>query len=280
VKLADLDDARPVGGGDICDAYRATWRGRPVFAKTLADPPPGFFPAEQHGLAWLGAAGAPVPEVLAVDDALLVLEWIDPGRPTRAAAERFGADLAGLHASPADAYGAAWPGYIGSLPLDNTPRPDGDWPAFFAEQRLLPYLRRAVDAGAVDDGGRRAVEAVCARLPELAGPPEPPAHVHGDLWSGNVHWAADGRVRLLDPAAHGGHRESDLALLELFGCPQLDVVLGAYQERFPLAAGWPERRPLHQLHPLLVHAALFGASYGARVTAVAGAVLRGRAGTR
>ena len=269
----DLPGATPLGGGSICDAYRARSDGRPVFAKTLRNPPPGFFAAEERGLNWLAEVGAPVPEVLAVSDDRIVLEWIEPNAPTRQAAQSFGRDLADLHAHEASSFGAGWPGYIGSLPMDNAQTAD-DWPTFYAEQRLLPYLRLAVDDGAIDEDGRRAVEEVCARLPDLAGAPEPPRRIHGDLWSGNVHWASDGRVRLIDPAAHGGHRETDLAMLDLFGLPQLDAVLDAYQERFPLATGWEQRRPLHQLHPLLVHAALFGSSYGARAGSVARALLR------
>lgn len=96
----------------------------------------------------------------------------------------------------------------------------------------------------------------------MAGPAQPPAVIHGDLWSGNVLFAADGRARVVDPAAQGGHPEADLAMLELFGCPHLERVLAAYEEVRPLP-GRQERVPLHQLHPLLVHAVLFGAGYGA-----------------
>jgi fructosamine-3-kinase len=275
-----LRNARRLGGGSICDAYRAHWDGREVFAKTLDDAPPGFFRAEERGLRWLAEAGAPVPDVLAVDDDLLVLEWVDEGSPSAAAAERLGRDLAALHGTAAAAFGAEWPGYLGSLPMDNstTYGAPGEWPVFYAEQRVLPYLQAAVEAGAVDEGSRRAVEEVCERLRtgsgDLEGPREPPRRIHGDLWSGNVHWAADGRVRLIDPAAHGGHRETDLAMLDLFGLPMLGVVLDAYDESFPLARGWRERVPLHQICPLLVHAALFGASYGHRAGAAARRVLR------
>jgi fructosamine-3-kinase len=71
-------------------------------------------------------------------------------------------------------------------------------------------------------------------------------------------------VHVVDPAAGGGHRESDLAMLALFGCPHLARVLDAYDEAAPLADGWEDRVALHQLHPLLVHACLFGSGYGAR----------------
>jgi fructosamine-3-kinase len=101
---------------------------------------------------------------------------------------------------------------------------------------------------------------------------EPPARLHGDLWSGNVLWGTDGVV-LIDPAAHGGHRETDLAMLDLFGCPFLDEVLAAYDARRPLRPGWRERLPLHQLHPLAVHAAGHGRSYGAALADAARHVL-------
>jgi len=118
--------------------------------------------------------------------------------------------------------------------------------------------------GALPPGGRAAVEAVMERLPALAGPPEPPARLHGDLWGGNVLAARDGSPWLIDPAAYGGHREVDLAMLRLFGAPP-PRTLAAYAEVRPLAEGHEARVPLWQLLPLLVHAALFGGGYGAAV---------------
>ena len=123
------------------------------------------------------------------------------------------------------------------------------------------------------------IERVCERLPELAGPAEPPARLHGDLWSGNVLWSSDG-AWLIDPAAHGGHRETDLAMLALFGCPHLDTVLAAYDEAAPLAAGWRDRVPLHQLFPLLVHVVLFGRGYAGQAVAAARTALRTAADRR
>ena len=111
------------------------------------------------------------------------------------------------------------------------------------------------------------------RIGDLAGPPEPPARIHGDCWSGNVAWA-QGKAYLLDPAAHGGHRETDLAMLALFGAPYLDQILGAYADEFPLASGWRARVPLHQLHPLLVHVCLFGGGYRGAALDAARAALR------
>jgi fructosamine-3-kinase len=150
----------------------------------------------------------------------------------------------------------------------------GAWPEWYAARRLLPFARRAVDAGALGPGDARLVEQVAGRLTALAGPAEPPARLHGDCWSGNVLWSG-GRGVLIDPAAHGGHRESDLAMLALFGAPYLDRILAAYDEAAPLADGWRRRVPLHQLHPLLVHACLFGAAYAGPVRDAARAALAG-----
>jgi len=233
--------------------------------------------AEAAGLRWLAEAGTPpVPRVHGREGAWLVLDRVTEGRPDRDAALRFGRELAGLHAAGAPAFGAPPPGgpveaFIGLAPMRNVT--GDDWPAWYAEHRVLPYLRRAVDAGTVDAGEATVVERVCARLPELAGPAEPPARLHGDLWSGNVLWGADGRVHVIDPAAHGGHRETDLAMLALFGCPLLDAVLEGYQEVAPLAEGWRERVGVHQLFPLLVHAVLFGRGYAGQALAAARSAL-------
>ena len=263
----------PVPGGDICTSTRLRLTdGASALLKSRPHPPAGFFAAEARGLAWLAeAGGAAVPDVLAVDDDCLVVAWVETGRPTAEAAERFGRDLAVTHAASAPTLGAEADGFIGTAPLPNTPAPT--WAEFFATRRVEPYLRAARDRDALAPGDAAAIDAVLARLPELAGPEEPPARLHGDLWSGNLLWASDGRVHLIDPAAHGGHRETDLAMLALFGTPHLIRLLEAYDEAAPLADGWRDRVPLHQLHPLLVHAALFGGSYGARAGSAARAAL-------
>ncbi|MER6348105.1 fructosamine kinase family protein [Streptomyces sp. NPDC001595] len=226
---------------------------------------PGGVRAEEAGLRWLAAAGAvPVPAVHGLDGRWLVLDRVPQGRPDPRAAVRFGRELAALHAAGAPAFGAPPPdgpedAAIGQAPMRNVPC--ADWPRWYAEHRVLPYLRRAVDDGTLGPAEAEVFERVCARLPELAGPQEPPARLHGDLWNGNVLWGNDGRVQLIDPAAHGGHRETDLAMLHLFGCPHLDRVLDGYQEVAPLAPGRRDRVALHQLFPLLVHVVLFGRSY-------------------
>ncbi len=244
----------------------------------VAEPHPGgsdeiadAFAAEASGLRWLAEAKAvPVPEVLAAGRGALVIAMVSPGQASAEAAFGFGAGLARLHAAGAERFGAPWRGFIASLPLDNTSEPH--WPQWYASRRLFPYLRLAVDAGTLGTQDARLVEAVIDRIGSLAGPAEPPSRIHGDCWAGNVLWS-NGQGWLIDPAAHGGHRETDLAMLALFGVPYLDRITAGYNDTMPLAAGWRDRIPLHQLHPLLVHACLFGASYRDAVRSAARALL-------
>jgi fructosamine-3-kinase len=232
---------------------------RAAAGHVTAGPDPAGFAAEAAGLRWLAAAeSVPVPVVLGYDASFLIIEWVDAGGPSPDAAARFGRDLAGLHRAGAGRFGAPWPGVIAGLALPNNTA--DSWPDWYAANRVLPYVRLARDAGVLSRADVTLIESACARSPQLAGPPEPASRIHGDCWSGNVLWSG-GRGYLIDPAAHGGHRETDLAMLALFGAPYLDRILAAYQDAAPLADGWRERVPLHQLHPLLVHVCLFGDSY-------------------
>lgn len=258
----------PIAGGDVCAAFRVELEGgERLFAKSPHADAPGMVSREAEGLRWLAAARAlRVPEAVAAIEAeagrpaVLVLEWIEPGRPGPDFDARLGAGLAALHAAGAARFGGARDGFLGPLPLANAPRPT--WARFYAEQRLRDLARQAAEAGRLDAALRRRVEAVAARMEALVGPEEPPARLHGDLWAGNRMADADGRPVLVDPAAYGGHREVDLAMMRLFGGfgPRC---FAAYEEAAPLAAGAEARVPLYQLLPLLVHVALFGGGYRA-----------------
>ncbi len=238
---------------------------------------PSAVAAEAAGLRWIAVPdGPPVPAVLAAERDHLVMEFVPPAPPSPDSAAVLGRGLAALHAAGAPAFGAAPPdgpvdAWIGKAPMRNAPAES--WATWFAADRVMPYLRMLYDAGDLPVEDAAVVEQVCDRAAELAGPPEPPARLHGDLWAGNVLWSTGG-VWLVDPAAHGGHRETDLAMLALFDCPHLDTVLAAYDETAPLADGWQGRVALHQLFPLLVHGVLFGRTYVEQAVAAAGAALR------
>jgi fructosamine-3-kinase len=265
----------PVAGGDTATATKLRLSdGTTAIMKTLAHAPDGLFAAEARGLRWLsdasGDGGVAVPEVLAVDEGCLILRWVEPGKASADVAAAFGQALAVSHRAGAPGFGAERDGFIASLPLPN--RATETWAEFYAVRRVLPYLKLACDRGHVSHEQSTPIESVVGRFTDLL-PAEPAARLHGDLWNGNVLWGQDAQVWLIDPAAYGGHRELDLAMLSLFGMPHLPRVLDAYAEAAPLADGWEDRLPLHQLFPLLVHAALFGGGYGARAAEVAGRYL-------
>ena len=265
---AEVASVDPVAGGDLNDAYAVRLEdGTRLFVKTRAGAPAAEYATEAAGLRWLAEPRAlAVPDVIAVGGNFLALRWVDGGGSLDA--EALGRGLAAVHAAGADGFGVPPPGAPApaSLRLGPVVLPSGAWPtwgACYAEARLLPLVAAARDRSALDSAGAAAVQAVCARIDELAGPPEPPARLHGDLWSGNVHAGADGRPWLIDPAAYGGHREVDLAMLALFGGGLGPRGMAAYEEVHPLADGWRERVELWQVFPLLVHAVLFGGGYGA-----------------
>lgn len=241
---------------------------------------------EAAALRWLGQAtahgGMPVAEVVSVNAFELVERRVSPGAPSAAAAERVGVALARTHAAGAPWWGAPPPGWSGAYLIADSATPTvseaeapASWGAFFAQWRIRSYLQQARDAGVMRPDEAAIVERVAARLESgVYDAPQPGllqtagrsvARIHGDLWSGNLLWSGDPGnavgATLIDPMAHGGHAETDLAMLALFGCPQLDRILAAYDEASPLAEGWRDRVRLHQLAPLLHHCALFGRSY-------------------
>ncbi len=245
-----------------------------TFAKSRPAAPDAY-PAEAAGLSWLASAGpdaAGVVEVVEVSSERLVLRRLTPVSATRRAAADFGVALAATHAAGAPAYGSppdGWTGdgYIGTQPLSL--RPTESWGAFYADQRLLPYADAAAAIGNLRPRGLTLVHRVAERL--RAGELDddrPPARIHGDLWAGNVIFTEAGVV-LIDPAAHGGNGLTDLAMLHLFGAPELITIADAYAEAADLPSDWSELIGLHQLHPLLVHAVTHGAGYGHEAEAVA-----------
>jgi fructosamine-3-kinase len=251
--------ADPVGGGCISRTLRLTLAdGGRVFLKIAESHDPALLAAEAASLELLRATGTVrVPAVLAQQDDLLLLEWLEPGTGDPAAWAGLGRALAALHRSRG-AWGGVPDNFIGALPQSNAPAED--WASFWAARRLEPQLRLAGAHLGPED--RRRFAALLPRLPDLlgVGEAEGPSLLHGDLWSGNVHLLASGGAALVDPASCYGHREVDLAMAELFG-GFAPAFRAAYEEAWPLAADWPRRRAVYQLYYLLVHVNLFGSGY-------------------
>lgn len=252
------------------------------FVKRRAGAPPEFFACEAAGLRWLAVpGGAPCVPILGHDDQSLTLRRLRTVAPTADAARAFGAGLAVTHDAGAPAFGAGpdgWtgPGFFGPMtqPLPMSLTGHRSWGEFYAVERLAPMGERA--GSRLSTQARDLLGAVMRRCATGEFDDDAaPARLHGDLWSGNVMWTPDGVV-LIDPAAHGGHRETDLAMLALFGCPHLGEILAGYQLVRPLRPGWRQRIALHQLYPLLAHVVLFGAGYARQTeTALADALAAG-----
>ncbi|WP_072313343.1 fructosamine kinase family protein [Agrococcus sp. Marseille-P2731] len=249
---------------------------------------------EAAGLAWLAEAEADGGTRIArarLEGEVLRVVRVQPAAATDARAEALGRSLALLHAS-----GAAWhscpppsaaaPFEVGSSRTPLAPAPVGDgrrWGEAWAATAVRPIVERCAASGRLDgDDARTVLRAVDRMAASDFDAPQPAlvassahdvARIHGDLWSGNVLWSdVDTGAVLIDPHAQGGHAETDLAMLALFGLPRLERVLAAYDERSPLADGWRERIPMQQLQPLLVHTLLFGGGYAEQAVAVARAL--------
>jgi fructosamine-3-kinase len=250
------------------------------FVKRNSGAPAAYFGWEAAGLRWLSDVdeGVPCADVVSFDATSLTLRRLDSAMPSREAASEFGSRLAVTHAAGAAAFGVGpdgWdgPGFFGPLsqPLPMSLRPHRRWGEFYADERLTPMAALATARLGVD--ARAAIDSVAARC--RAGDfddYDPPARLHGDLWSGNLMWTPEGVV-LIDPAAHAGHRETDLAMLVLFGCPHYDAIVDGYQRVRSLRPGWRNRIGLHQLFPLLAHVVLFGGGYADQAHAAARAAL-------
>lgn len=267
---AKVDSSQPLSGGDTALTYRVETDDLPLLIKTTKRPRPGMFQAEAASLNWLSAAGLTTPRVISVTDSALALEWISSKPPTRRAAVQFGRELAAIHSAPIAAFGIPPPNPTGP-PLTtswvgNVPTSYGswnDWATFYSEARLLPLAELASQSGAMSISALAELTDLAERLTDGyidVGPPTPPSRIHGDLWSGNLLWRTD-TASIIDPAAHGGHPETDLAMLALFPPSALSEILAGYQEVRPLDDSWHQRIPLHQLLPLLVHTVMFGGGY-------------------
>lgn len=262
----------PLSGGSINATFHLKTTSDSFFLKyNDAAKYPGMFRQEARGLQMLKNAGCiGIPEVLLTAEtgtyAFILLEFIAGRIPRENFYRVFGQQLSALHAHSAATFGLDHDNYIGSLHQSN--RISDNWIDFLVERRLQPLLENAVNERNLNMQDARLFENIYARLPGIF-PPEPPALLHGDLWSGNFMTGNDGFPCIFDPAVYFGHREMDIAMTRLFGgfAPEF---YEAYNDTLPLEPGWEKRIPIHQLYPLLVHVNLFGGSYASQIRSVIG----------
>lgn len=233
-----------------------------TFTKTPAEPHAAQ--AEAAGLAWLAEASPAVVQVIGTEEGSITIAHVNDVAPTKDAAYQAGRELARIHLAGAPAFGsppAGWagPNYIGTQPQECTPT--DSWQDFYVDQRVLPFVRKAVDRGNLRPTGLKIVEEAAQEIRNSYHWEGEPARLHGDLWAGNLLFGERGPV-FIDPAAHGGHPETDLAMLALFDAPYIKDIRRGYEEINPLGEGWLGRTAIHQLHPLAVHAVTHGPSYG------------------
>ncbi|MEC7984638.1 MAG: fructosamine kinase family protein [Myxococcota bacterium] len=258
-----LENLQTISGGDICMAYRGRLKnGLSVFIKCHDNSDLLF--AESKGLSWLASTHSIfTPGVIAVspkgsEKGFLVLDWIEPGHPSLPDWENFGYALAALHRTTGEQFGWHEDNFLGTLPQKNTLT--DNWILFFRDYRLLPQIKMAYDNQRIPVSIRDRLLRVLKDLPYILVSAEPPCAIHGDLWNGNVLFSRYGEPYFIDPAPYWGHRELDLAMMELFGNfhPRTFV---AYGNAHPLQSGWEKRRGFYQLYYLLAHINLHGKTW-------------------
>lgn len=239
------------------------------FIKERADAPRGFFAAEAAVLKWLTEPDVvPVVGVIEHDANSLQLNRVEETAPDANSAYAFGRQLALLHdfGAPSFGWGPAEPAWFGPLgsPFEVEVASCSSFTEFWVETRLEPMAADISDQLSKDQQETitLAIRAIASGAFEgISGAGrEKPARVHGDLWAGNLMWTPDG-CTLIDPAAHGGHRLEDLAMLALFGTPFLEEIFAGYEAVHPMPAGWRDDLPVHNFFALLAHVKLFGAGF-------------------
>jgi protein-ribulosamine 3-kinase len=251
-----IASAEPVPGGCIHECYRVSIAGRSRFLKLNDARYADAFAMEADGLSALRSCDLPAPEPLAHGTAgghaYLLLEYLElKGKGDFAALGRV---LAQAHRKAGPRFGGQRDNYIGSTPQQN-----GwcdDWVEFWVTRRLEPQISMARDKG---------FDVVLPSMRALENHKPQPSLLHGDLWSGNAGFTAQGPV-VFDPAVYYGDREADLAMTELFGGFPREFY-DAYNRTWALDAGYAQRKHLYNLYHLLNHLNLFGGGYLGQVKA-------------
>lgn len=260
-----LIDSRSVGGGCINHAVKLSTSVGDFFLKWNASAPVDMFVKEAAGLNEMSMAGAllVIPKVVwskGVDESpgLLLMEYLQPAINTSGLDEQLGRGIAQLHRKTASAFGFHHSNYCGTTIQDNTWT--DNWPEFYAERRIWALVQQIKSTRGMSSEELKIYEKLIAQMPKLLAHQIVPSLIHGDLWSGNYMYSANGPA-LIDPACSYADREMELGMMQLFGGFS-SRAWEAYQEEFPLPEDWPLRMRLYQLYHILNHYLLFGGSYG------------------
>lgn len=253
-----------VGGGSIHQTFQLSLPGNKTFFCKInsATKFPHLFEQEKSSLEVLAATQTiTTPKVIdcvvVEDHQLLILEWIRSGAKTKMFWSRFGEQLAALHSVTTEHYGYNEDNYMGSVPQVNTKTKE--WIDFFFQHRIRPLLKYCLEKDLLSNRHMDYFEKLFPRLPKIF-PPEKPALLHGDLWSGNYMCNQNEKAVLIDPAVYYGHRSADLGMTTLFGGFD-QRFYEAYHYRYPLPVNYEEQWEVCNLYPLLIHLRLFGRSY-------------------
>ena len=251
----------PISGGFTNKAYRLQSTHSNFFIKfNDVFKFPDMFAIEAAGLRMIEQPQTiKTPKVISCGNfkklTYLLMEWIEPGPATTRSMQLLGQQLAAMHCTTAVMFGTATHALIsGGLPQSNNEYTT--WEQFFIQERLQPKVKLAVERGALTFTDSNDFENLYKKLASLF-PVEPPALVHGDLWRGNCVIDNHEQPYLVDPTAHYGYREVDIAMTTLFGGFEKEFY-EAYQEVYPLQKGWEERVEIWNLYPLLILVSLGG----------------------
>ena len=267
-----LKDSRSVGGGCINHAVKISTSVGDFFLKWNASAPAELFLKEAAGLNEMRSADSllVIPKVIwskEVDDlpGLLLMEYLQPAINTSGLDEQLGRGIAQLHRKAASAFGFDHSNYCGTTLQDNSWT--DSWPEFYGQRRIWALVQQIKAARGMSLEEQKIYEKLVIRMPVLLPHQTMPSLIHGDLWSGNYMYTANGPA-LIDPACYYAEREMELGMMQLFGGFSSSV-WNTYLEEFPLPEGWRKRMRLYQLYHILNHYLLFGVSYGKQALEIA-----------
>ena len=261
----EIQSIAAVSGGCINQSYRVELETRQcVFVKSKAQAgkvkagtTDTMFTSEAQSLRLMNQCVPNcAPQVLAVEKDFLCLAWVEPKPPQPNDWFDAGVLLAKMHQTTSPRFGFEFDNYCGATQQRNGWADDG-W-VFFQQQRLLAQLAMAKQQQRLSSNMVSRIQRIGHQLSNVI-PEAPAVLLHGDLWSGNLMFSIGG-PKLIDPAAHFGWAEADLAMTLMFGAFPPAFYAG-YESMADVPADWRERAAVYNLYHWLNHLNLFGESY-------------------